>query len=348
MEQALLLGLPAGSSEFAFESDETFQNPNIDKEFLFGRKLCDIASRIIDRNRNENTTTYATTQEIDECLENLAKEMPQSWWEIPSNKECSTTLEAAIQFDRLMIQIWYYQLEGLLHLPFMLRAATERRFDYSKFSCMKASREVMRRYLAMRRMKKKSYCCKIVDFSALTASVTLLLDILNPTAPNESRQSWHQRECDRTLVQEILQNLEEVSIDRREIVAEQCVSVIKTLLAEDSPSASANGNLRLTLPYFGTICIARRPRSPANTSLPVAQDQHAMSEQQSTSQSSRSWQGCPYPSLGSENVPIISFTSSQFPPLLQDPSFQDWQLPEADTLFLNSLINTDIEGNWIL
>jgi hypothetical protein len=273
--------------------------------------------------------------------------MPPSWWEIPDHMADETTPEAAVQFDHLMTQIWFFQLAALLHLPFMLRAGSERRYDYSKFSCFHASREMMHRYLAMRLVENKSFCCKIVDFGALTATVTLLLDLLNPAAPNESRETRQQKQEDRALVNTVLQKLEELSIGGRDVVATQAVNIIRTLLSVDSPSASATGNLRLTIPYFGTINIARPPASPASLDFPMVHHPQVLPEQRSVSQLSQAWQGLPYPSPNSTNVPVVSFTSSHFPPLMQEPSIQDWQLPEADTLYFDSLLNTDIEGNWI-
>lgn len=70
--------MPAGSCEDKYEADENFQNPDIDKDDLFQRKLSEISLRIIERNQSENTPVYAATQEIDELLETLGKEMPDS------------------------------------------------------------------------------------------------------------------------------------------------------------------------------------------------------------------------------------------------------------------------------
>ena len=282
------------------------------------------------------------TQEIDERLENLANEMPPSWWEIPDRMANETFPEAAVQFDHLMTQIWFFQLAALLHLPFMLRAGSERRYDYSKFSCLHASREVLHRYLAMRLAENKSFCCKIVDFGALTATVTLLLDLLNTTAPMESTELLQQKREDRALVNTVLQKLEELSIGGREVVATQAVNVIRTLLSVESPSASAPGNLRLTIPYFGTINIAQSVTAPASTETPMVQHPKVVPPPSSRD----AWQGLPYPSLNSTNVPVVSFTSSHFPTLMDGP-VQDWQIPEVDTWYFDSLLNTDIEGNWI-
>jgi len=218
-----------------------------------------------------------------------------------------------------MVQIWYYQLEALLHLPFMLRAAKERRYDYSKFSCLKASREMMHRYLALRLSGQKSFCCKVVDFGALTATVTLFLgQLLDPATPNESRETQQQRQNDRALVQTVLDSMEALSIEGRDIVATQS----------------------------GTISIARAPSNVNQGNLPQIQQQHILTGQLPNSQT---WEGLPFPSQDLSNAPLVKFTSSQFPPLVPDQLMpgQDWQISEADTLFFDSLLNSDIEGNWI-
>jgi hypothetical protein len=50
----------------------------MDKEKLFTMFLAKISGKIIERNQSENSAAYAATQEIDEQLDNLSKEMPPS------------------------------------------------------------------------------------------------------------------------------------------------------------------------------------------------------------------------------------------------------------------------------
>lgn len=346
MEQALLLGLPAGTNDDKYEPEENFQNPAIDKDLLFTRKLSELSGRIIERNQTDQSHAYATSQEIDEKLEALSKEMPSSWWDIPGSISASQTELASVQFDRLMTQIWYFQLEALLHLPFMLRAATERRYDYSKFSCLKASRQMMYRYLSLRSADNKSFCCKVVDFAALTATVTLFLGLLEPIQGSQTQDMRQQQEDDRTLIHTVLGSMEQLSQDGKDVVASQSVNVIKSLLAVDSPENSS-GNLRLTIPYFGTISIVRPTPSPSasGSSNIVPQLQSITIGQQMGTQA---WQGIQYPNQNPMNVPTVSFTSSQFP--LQVPEQQPlgdlgWQ--DSENFFFDSLLNTDLEGNWI-
>lgn len=116
---ALLLGLPVASPEDVFLPEETFDNPAMDKEHLMMRRLSALAGKVIDRNQAQNTQAYATTQEIDEKLDSLAKEMPEAWWEVPKILPDERSKKMAKLFDRMINQIWYFQVESLLHLPFM-------------------------------------------------------------------------------------------------------------------------------------------------------------------------------------------------------------------------------------
>lgn len=351
------MGLPIGSVDDHFLPEETFQNPSCNKELLFSRKLCELSARLAERNQSENSHAYATTQQIDERLDQLKKEMPDSYWEIPVLSANKHTPEAAAHFDRLMTQIWCFQLEALLHLPFMLRAATERRYEYNKFACLNASREMIWRYLAMRDAAPNiSFCCKIIDFGALTATVTLLLGLIEPAQGSETPETRQQKENDRNLVQTVLTSLDKLGRNGKNIIASQSSNVIRSLLAVDSPAGRAAGNLRLTIPYFGTISIVRPPPTPSNQQ-PKQQTitvDHRM--QPDTSETNNGWPGAtiPFPADAPaqhdpmNNFPVVSFTSTHYNSLVPDQGMQDWGLQDVDNLYFDSLMNTDIEGNWVL
>lgn len=331
---ALLLGLPQGSASVPFRPEENFQNPAMDTDMLFSRKLVEIADLVMKRNESEDITTYATTQSIDDMLERLAKEMPESWWAIPGVIAPSRTAEAALQVDHLFIQIWYFQLQGLIHLPFMLRSSKDRKYDYSRYICLKSSRALIYRYLALR-YRERTFCCKIIDFAPLTATITIFLGLLDPPTGEETRESKQQRESDRTLVHTLLQSMEGLTSggSSQDVAISKSVHVIKALLEVESSNCATN-NLRVTVPYFGTINIVRTLKN-GNPSTAVVQHQESLPNQSRV----------PQDLTGS--TPMVQFTSSQFAPLPAEQSLQDWDLPEADTLFFDSLLNTDIEGNWI-
>jgi hypothetical protein len=343
----LLLSLPCGGADDGFEPGENFQNPEMDKDILFSRTLCHITASIIERNANENLQAYAATQEIEESLEQLARNMPASWWVVPASLTGHRTQSAAEAFDRLLNQIWFFQLEAFLHIPFMLRASAERRFEYSKFSCLKASRELIHRYLALRTSENNSFRCQTVDFGALIATVTLLLSLLELPLANESVEVKEQKESDRALVRTVITSMEELSMDGKDAVAKKCVSVMKTLLSADSPAGPNGGHLRLTIPYFGTINIARPPEDPAQQESGLFNSMQTPAVPQGQQQAIPDWQGLHYQPQNQVHAPVISFTSSQFSAHLSHHQIEDWGLQEADTLFFDSLLETDLEGNWL-
>jgi hypothetical protein len=346
-----------------FRPDETFSNPAINKDKLFMRKLCQLSAYIIDRNQCQQPDTYASTQEIDDKLDSLAKEMPSSWWEIPVFRPVingTQTEEGATDFDRIVMQIWYFQLGALTHLPFMLRAATERRYEYSKFSCLKAAREMIYRYLSMNVDVQRAICCKVMDFAALTSTVTLLLGILQVAQGAETPEAQAQKESDRKLVQAVLKSLEIAASGGKDVMSAQSVTVIKSLVAMDSPGApNESGNLRLTIPYFGTISIVR-PKAAGllnaderNRAPPIMPRPTSLDFANTPASQTGDWGAMAYKTPPEDfQLQTVSFTSSHFPPGQQEqngmPLFTDWNLLEADTQFFDNLLSTDGDGNWIL
>jgi hypothetical protein len=359
----LILGLPAGSKFDDFGPDEVFSNPSVNKDKLFMRKLCHLSTYIIDRNQCQQPVAYASTQEIDDKLDSLAKEMPDSWWDIPVFRPVINgyqTEQTVADFDRIVMQIWYFQLGVLAHLPFMLRAATERRYEYSKFSCLKAAREMIYRYLSMTVDAQRAICCKVMDFAALTSTVTLLLGILQVVQGAETPEAHAQKESDRRLVQAVLKQLEITADGGRDVISTQSVTVIKSLMAMDSPNApKESGNLRLTIPYFGTISIVRpKPATSSNSDrrnkLPAIETGSSNIDFGNTPASqSEDWNSVAYRTPPDDlQQQMVSFTSSHYPPDQQDfngmQPFQDWNLSEADTQYFDTLLSTDINGNWII
>ncbi|KAM3074304.1 hypothetical protein ACMFMF_006320 [Clarireedia jacksonii] len=369
----LLLGMPAGTANIVIEPHETFNNPNIDHDLLFCRRLVNLAGGIMERNQNEYIHAFASTQDLDEQLENIGRAMPPSWWAVPAYLDTSDkSAAAAAQYDRTMSQIWYFQLQSFLHLPFMIRAATERRFEYSRFTCLKSSRETIYRYLVMRRSGTKSFCCKVIDFAAFTGCVTLLLALLEPPQPGSHVvEVEKQKAADRELVGTVVTSMEEYAAQSKDVMAKQSADVIKALLAVNM-STNAVANIRLTIPYFGTISIARTtpsstthsdqlsssttPIHSTNLSSTCPDSTQSHNQTPDARQLEQPWSIFNAREGNSSNIyspppthpPIVSFKSSQFPPVgPEKQQIQDWGEMDADTMFFDSLLNTDLEGNWI-
>jgi hypothetical protein len=176
--------------------------------------------------------------------------MSKSWWEIPSLDIVEWSPAVSALFNRLLAQIYFFQLKSLLHLPFLPRAVGDSRYEYSRFTCLNTSREVIFRHLAFRKARNMHLKCPVLDFSAFLIAIILILDQLGSRSSEiETPQDnqWKVR-IDR-YIKEVISSLKTVSCSGREPVARQSVEVLKNLLALNTTSRS----LRLTISYSGII-----------------------------------------------------------------------------------------------
>lgn len=341
----MILGVPTSGGtlgQFPFDDNVLW----LSAEDKYNKQLSMIAGLIIDRNQAEPTHAFSTTQNIDEKLDTLAKQMPTSWWELPVSNEFIRNDQTADLFDRAVVHIWHYELESLVHLPYMLRAAVDRRYEYSRLSCLSASRKLVQGWIVLRQQSKAPFICKIIDFQALKAVITLLLGILQPTPTMKDPMQIRQEEEDRELVDKVKEIFEAMQDREDDVVLSQSVEVLKTLQCVNK-NDPGRGGLRLTIPHFGTISVgtSRCPLSAKGT-LPTPTAQEKASANFQVHQGLQSWeenvpvtQNVPYPT-----PPLLTFTSSQFPPLTADMG--EWPFSDEDTLLFDSLLNTDLEGNW--
>jgi hypothetical protein len=311
--------------------------------------------------------------------------MPRSWWEIPTIVLDGRTKEGAAQFEQMMCQIWHFELETLVHLPFMLRAATDRRYDYSRISCLKASRGLISRWMFMRKCYGTTFVSNLVEFQAFTAAITLLLGLLGPAHTITDPVVLKERYEDLQLVETVVQVLEAVkqfgTTTSSVHVVDQSISVIRTLQGVLRNEGNPSGNLRLAIQHFGTISIARcgtvqtlegermigaNPRSDL-TSMEVNPLHQAGRSKSipsatgagptSTSMPVPTSEG--YQSINSEGDvmngnrtwmtnTVLQFTSSQFPTFEAQSmdSTTEWPFHESDIMLFDGLLNTDVEGNW--
>lgn len=377
---SLILGVPSatGSAKFPFDDCASW----LSTEDLYNKHLCDIAGLILARNQGDASHAFSTTQEIDEKLDSLAKRMPQTWWETTNSLLEGRTEEAASQFEALMCQIWHFELQTLVHLPFMLRAATDRRYDYSRVSCLSASRGLMRKWMSMREVHSTTFVSNLVEFQAFTAAVTLLLGLLGPARttndPTVLKEQYEDLQLVETVVQ-ILENLKRCGTGVQ--LVNQSISVIRTLQGVLRGEINSSGSLRLSILHFGTIIIANGGivqtlegerilgANPRSTVLPM-EGNPPLQGARSSSTSPMTGAG---PTWTSTSVPrsqeyqsvdvngevlngngawmknsVLQFTSSQFPTFSAEgmDGITEWPFQESDTIFFDSLLDTDVEGNW--
>lgn len=196
---------------------------------------------------------------------------------------------------RLVHQSFHYNLLNQLHLPYMLRHSAERRYDYSKAACVSASREQLGRFVSFRGVNLVAFSCRSLDFFAFMASMTLCLAHLEShrgagAGPGAGRCNplGHQRPTDRGMMERVLGSFEDMHELNGDALSQETGAVLRKLLeieadaaeggrySTDTVNEAAAGaqeggcgvrledhSLTLSIPYFGTVRVAREGVSRA-------------------------------------------------------------------------------------
>lgn len=272
---SLLLGAPSAVVDNSFASEENMMDATPTDRI--DRVHAVISGLIIERNETNTYRELATTQKIDFDLQAAAKTVPAKWWLLPVIHAEMELTDMMLDVIRGQTQIIHYNLLTVLHLPYMLRNSPERRYDYSKLTCIYASREVLSRFIHFRAMVRVVYCCRFVDFCAFTAALALLLGHLDNHRNNVGDILTHQRLSDRALVEKALGTLDELNRVNNDALSKQTADVTRKLLAIEADACDASNiysmesvagdeadeerdySFRLKIPHFGTISIAREP-----------------------------------------------------------------------------------------
>jgi hypothetical protein len=279
----LLLGLPQGCLDRSMASDTMLANDT--PMGRLERIHCVVASRILERNESSPSPhDYALTQTIDSQLQQAARTLPSKWWLTPSLLESSVDSEARFwDMRRLFAQIFHYNLLNQVHLPYMLRSLSSgHKYEYSRITCVNASREVLSRFVSLRTFSRIAFTCRAVDFLAIMAAMTLLLAHLDSDRTEKENLLAHQYLSDRAMIEQTQENMIEVSRLNSDALSAQTADLLGRLLKLDIDGAdgTSRGSMRVTIheresekatlepdddavvsvhvPYFGIIKITRR------------------------------------------------------------------------------------------
>ncbi|CAI7654822.1 unnamed protein product [Penicillium glandicola] len=397
----LMLGLTQGSFDQSMATGTAFRD-----DIPMGRlerMHCTIASRILERNESDPCPSdFALTQNLDLELQKAGRSMPSKWWLMP-NLESVTDDPQALFLDmgRLFNQLYHYNLLNQLHLPYMLRSSPERKYEYSRMTCVNASREVLSRFIMFRGYNRNNFCCRTVDFFALMAAITLLLAHLDSHRFSQtSNLLAHQYLSDRAMIEQAQVNMEQISHVNGDTLSAQSADLLHKLLAIDSETADGvstenvsvqtpesavlqssendNGVVRVQIPYFGVVMIARQglvSREMANAQPPLSNGQPyapviAMHNTESSegavrdpgsgrfdgNEFPRSMTEAEYNSVDSVNGPPAQFTlqyqdigSDNRLQNYQDPGLaagvEDWAFQGVDMAFFDSIMRGLDDGN---
>ncbi|KGO63027.1 Polyketide synthase, KR [Penicillium expansum] len=286
---SLLLGLSQGSLDRSMASDVLLQTDT--PMGRLERIHCVISSKILERNALSSHSTphdYSMMKPLDLELQKAAMGLPSKWWLVPT-LNAGLTDSQALFWDtrRLFAQVLHYNLVNHLHLPYMLRSSSAgRKYEFSRITCVNASREVLSRFITLRRFNKIAYSCRTIDFLALMAAMTLLLAHLDSHSEAENLLA-HQYLSDRAMIEQAQENMQEVNSLNSDAMSAQSAELLRRLLAIGSGPLDGSGRISVqglttetvptdqsdddvvtvNIPYFGIVKIAggdARKEAPRN------------------------------------------------------------------------------------
>ncbi|KAJ5624638.1 hypothetical protein N7510_000947, partial [Penicillium lagena] len=290
----LMLGLPQATQDHSMVSGTLLEGDT--PMGRLERIHCVVASRILERNNSDTSLhTYSLTQEIDGELQRAAACLPYKWWLTANIAAEGKDDPDALFWDmrRLFHQLFHYNLLNQLHLPYMIRSSSDgHQYDYSRITCVNASREVLSRFLTFQKFNRFAFTCKTIDFFCFMAAMTLLLAYLDGhrclaslvSSQGQQKTSMtenllaHQRPGDRALVEQIQENMDEKSRLLGDSLSTQSADLLRRLMAIETEAANGispcakdlsaqmpvkglsddgSNSVHVQIPYYGTINITR-------------------------------------------------------------------------------------------
>ncbi|KAK5992074.1 Dehydrocurvularin biosynthesis regulator-like protein [Cladobotryum mycophilum] len=225
------------------------------------RRLSIICADVIERNENPENASYGKTVQLDQEMEDIKRLFPAEWWE-PHTPDAPLD---AIYYQEVS-KVQYFLFVKLVHLPYMLKARNDRRYEHSRFSTMEASRELIRGYSRLRGSPKTELVqCELMDFQAFSAGVTLILGILYESTASHTLD----HEDDWKLVDVLIVALRLTTSLLECKVTEQGAHVLEVLVAASRGKYSSPTDLSLVVPYFGRLRI-NGTRTADGSSMPSA------------------------------------------------------------------------------
>ncbi len=150
----------------------------------------------------------------------------------------------------------FYTVQRLLHLPFLLEAFRDRKYESSRLATLESSRQMINVYNVLRNEKRPVLkMCDMVDFQVFAAAMTLVVDLLACSRPPDYR-GMYREERDWQQVLQVAMELGRLSQSMK-----GCnVAALGARVLEDFSNlrkGSPEEVCKVVIPYFGRVEIRR-------------------------------------------------------------------------------------------
>ncbi|KAF1833671.1 hypothetical protein BDW02DRAFT_371214 [Decorospora gaudefroyi] len=317
----LHLRLPFGADDYPLAE-------NADSHLVHRSRINAITREAAEIDRNVSPQSYSTALALDEKLELSMREMPKEFWEVPNIPPTARSPECHAALERLMVQLWHFETKIFIHLPYLLRAHRDHRYDYSKVTALQASRNVLMRWFALRNASITQACCRYAEIGVFIAAVTLTLDIVIELGTREKSEVKKTKGTDFAMICRLIAEMEKLAnASPREKIAARSALILKKMLSSLDPAKQPAGKARITIPFFGPVELEFK-KPPVRPVFDVDSDAGKLLNATATG----------------EHVPCFSFIHNALWPSLEDGSDCDL---DWDIVLFDGLEDRDTEGNWM-
>jgi hypothetical protein len=189
--------------------------------------------------------------QIDQDWENLRSTMPAAFWD----PEVPPGIPLHELYFRQLSQISYYMTGKHVHLPYMLRASTDKKFEPSRQACLEASRNLMRAYHGLRKGLDEHgiVLCDTLDFQVFSAGIIVAVDVLTRRAREGPSSSIDD---DILLVEHFAGSLAHTAALMECSVAGRGASLLRLLASVGRGTYTGpRDSVDVQIPYFGRLRI---------------------------------------------------------------------------------------------
>ena len=338
---SLILGLPYSLSDQQCDiediTNKSMDFRGVSAEHLF--RLSNLGGRLVDRYQNPDLVSLSATMKYDKELEEMSFSLPS----VHALNLMTSKLPFNEIYDRSLAVLYHHYIRILLHLPYMLKSGTDRRYEYNRIAAVESAREMIGAYKFLRAGVHGDYCnCRTVDFQVFLACVLLAINVLAFLPLVSQKNDPVTDEYDWNLIGDVKAILVKASKDTVAGGSNMEDSAIKTLdlllsCRHGCDESDMDCSTKITIPYFGTITVL--PREEAIAAWEQARKQLLTPSQTVSSAGSPlgpQWQvPTPPPRTGSMSCASASGKAS---PLAQNPyiAFDPMNIPMPSGYSSNS------------
>lgn len=252
---SMILNLPAATKSVVIKQHDQVENVDaLPRGYLW--RLSELASRILDRDQNDDEgDAFAETFKIDQDLHVLARTRPAEWWNVLSSGRID-----AVAAGSIIVQCWHLYLSLRTHLPFMLKAREDRRYQYNSTACLNACRDMLRRYAVLRMRLSSGFfiLTRVFDFQTFTAGVVLLLNLYGCSRAAAEPSTSEGCASDKLLIENVQAEMRMAAREASGTIARQALSALEQLKRGLEDDNSPSTGMRLQIPFLGTLLVRHR------------------------------------------------------------------------------------------